>query len=61
MVSDLLSGDRIVGELVGEFDRLTLEMRDVPSVTAAVKTSRSRSRNWSVSASHGWASSGPTR
>jgi SAM-dependent methyltransferase len=37
LVSDLLSGDRIVGELVAEFDRLTLEMRDVPSVTAAVK------------------------
>jgi hypothetical protein len=32
-----LSGDRIAGELVAELDRLTLEMRDVPSVTAAIK------------------------
>src|SRR5581483_2342525 len=37
LVSDLLSGDRIAGELVAELDRLTAEMRDVPSVTAAVK------------------------
>jgi SAM-dependent methyltransferase len=35
--SDLLSRERIVGELIGEYDRLTLEMRDVPSTAAAVK------------------------
>jgi SAM-dependent methyltransferase len=35
--SDLLSRERIVGELLGEFDRLTLEMRDLPSTAAAVK------------------------
>src|SRR4051812_10018045 len=35
--SDLLSRERIVGELVAEFDRLIVEMRDVPSTAAAVK------------------------
>src|SRR5258708_27366506 len=35
--SDLLSRQRIVGELVAEFDRLTCEMRDVPSTAAAVR------------------------
>jgi hypothetical protein len=37
LVGDLLSGDRIAGEFVTELDRLTLDMRDVPSATAAVK------------------------
>lgn len=37
MINELLSRDRIVGGLIAEFDRLTLEMRDVPSAAAAVK------------------------
>jgi SAM-dependent methyltransferase len=35
--SDLLSRERIVGDLLAEFDRLTLEMRDVPSSAGAVR------------------------
>jgi hypothetical protein len=35
--SDLLSRERIVGELIAELDRLTLEMHDVPSTASAVK------------------------
>jgi SAM-dependent methyltransferase len=35
--TDLLSRQRIAVELVAEFDRLTLEMRDVPSTAAALK------------------------
>src|SRR5690349_21511374 len=35
--SGVLTRERIVGELIAEFDRLTLEMRDVPSTMAAVK------------------------
>jgi SAM-dependent methyltransferase len=37
LINDLLSREGIAGELIAEFDRLTLEMRDVPSAAAAVK------------------------
>src|SRR5579871_3847579 len=35
--SDLLTRETLAGELIAEFDRLILEMRDVPSTALAVK------------------------
>ncbi len=37
MVSDVLAHDRIAGELVAEFERVILAMRDVPGTVAAIR------------------------